>query len=373
MIAGRSTSPAAEAAVAAAADLSASPRRPGSARRRAAFAGLIVAALGLFFAELALGTVRIPPGDLVGALFGRPLAKPAWVSILWDLRLPRAITAALGGAGLAVAGLALQTMFRNPLAGPWALGATAGAQVGVALLVVVSGGVAGGLFDLLRPIESLSLAAAAAVGAAAVLALVLVLARKVGAVTLLVVGLLLGYAGEGLASLALHFTDETRAKVFASWNDGSFGNVGQGQLGVLAVSVLVGLALAFASAKPLDALLLGDNYARSLGVETVRVRRVLLAATLLLAASTTAFCGVVIFLDLAVPHLARGLFATARHRVLIPATALLGAALALAADLVVHLAWDRHFLHLNAVLAMVGAPVVLAVILRARRGTRIEG
>lgn len=344
----------------------------GDAARRFGIAGLALGVAVLFLLELMIGSVRIPLREVLSMLAGGEAARAAWETILFDLRLPRALTAMVAGAALASGGLLLQTLFRNPLAGPWVLGITAGAQLGVAVFVALGSALAATLLPAVPLPGSFSIAAAASLGAGAILALVLTLARRVSAVTLLIVGLMFGYASQGLVSVVLHFTDETRARVYAHWSDGSFGGVTWEHLRVLGPVGLAGLALAFALAKPLNAFLLGETYARSLGVDVTRARLAILTGAVVLSGTTAAYCGVVIFLDLAVPHLCRGLFRTSDHRLLVPAVALAGALLALAADLFVHLPWERHFLHLNAVNALVGVPVVLWVILRQRSRGALE-
>lgn len=329
---------------------------------------LLVLVLGLI--ELSWGTVAIPPGELLDLLLNGNTSKPTWDVIVLELRLPRAIAAALGGAALALGGLLLQTLFRNPLAGPWALGITAGAQLGVALVAataaLVGGSALATALTYFSFFSELSLAVGAGGGAAAMLLLIAALARRTSAVTLLVVGLMAGFLAQGLVGVLLHFTTENQAKVFSTWSDGSFGGVTAAKLAILAPLVLAGLVLAFLLIKSLNALLLGERYAMSLGLRVQRVRQLVLFTVVCLAGSVTAYCGPVLFLDLAVPHLCRGLFRSADHRVLVPGVALLGAALALAADLIVHLPWQHHFLHLNAVNALIGAPVVIWVVLRQR-------
>lgn len=326
--------------------------------RLAALGALALAAAACIVLELVVGSVAIPFAQLVGVVTGE--APETVRRIVLDLRLPRALTAAAAGASLAVAGLVMQTLFRNPLAGPWVLGVVAGARLGVAVAVVAAGaglGMIGG---------ATSLAVAAVAGSMAVLGAVVALSRRVDTVTLLVLGLLLGFVADGLVSVVLHFTHQVQLKVFASWVDGSFARTTWSEVAVLVPVALAALLAAALLAKHLDALLLGEGHARSLGTPIEPVRRAVLGMTALAAGVVTAFCGPVVFLGIAVPHLARGLFQTSSHRLLVPATALTGAALALAADLVVHLPWDEHFLHLNAVNALVGAPVVAWVVLRAK-------
>lgn len=347
-----------------------SPGRPSRLRVALVFPVLAVLFVVLFAAELALGTVSIPLAEIVTILLGGESSQEIWRVIVLELRLPRAITACLAGTALALGGLTLQTLFRNPLAGPWALGITAGAQLGVAM-VAVAGAVAGSIglavaLSRLGVLADLSLAAGAFAGATAMLMAVVALSRRVNAVTLLIAGLMFGFLAQGLVAVLLHFTTENQVEVYENWNDGSFGGVTPDKLVVLAPAVALGLFLIGASIKPLNALLLGERYARSLGVRIRRTRNTALFAVVCLAGSVTAYCGPILFLDLAVPHLCRGLFRTTDHRILVPAVALVGSTVALAADLIVHLPWRQHFLHLNAVNALIGAPVVLWVLLRRR-------
>lgn len=331
------------------------------------FAALAASVFGVFVLELAIGAVRIPVGDVVSFLFGGATEVPAWSTILRELRLPRALTAVMGGAALGAAGLQLQTLFRNPLAGPWALGITAGAQFGVALVVATGSVVGSTVLADLAFVSDLGIVVGAFLGAGAVTAVIAAVSRRVSTITLLVLGLMLGFFAQGMVSVVLHFTTETQGRVFASWNDGSFAGVQWADFPVLVPFVVIGLVSALATVKPLNALLLGERYAATLGVPVGRARLVALVGSVVLAAPVTAYCGPVLFIGLIVPHLARGVMNTSDHRVLMPAAILMGALLGLSADLVVHLPWERHFLHLNAVNALIGAPVVIAVVLRNRQ------
>ncbi len=334
--------------------------------RPLAFAMLLAGVVGLFLLELMIGSVAIPLREILVMLVGGTATETAWATILYELRLPRAITALAGGAALGAAGLQLQTLFRNPLAGPWALGITAGAQLGVAL-VVVTGSVVGSAFlERFVFLSNLSLVAGAGLGATLVLVVIASVSRRVSTITLLIMGLMLGFLAQGLVSLVLHFTNETQGKVFASWNDGSFAGVHWEHFPFLLPMIAIGIVGALLLVKPLNALLLGEQYAATLGLSVDRARTMALTSAVLLAAPITAYCGPILFVGLIVPHLSRGLFNTSDHRILMPAVLLMGAMLALGADLFVHLPWERHFLHLNAVNALIGAPVVIWVILRNR-------
>lgn len=320
---------------------------------------LIVLATAIF--ALGWGMISVPPGELIAALMGG--GEPGNVQIVRELRLPRVATAIIAGGALGIGGVLMQALFRNPMADAWSLGLTAGGQLGVALLVTAaafSGPVA---IEFLRSFEGLSITAGAMLGIGVFALAMASLARRVGTVTLLVVGLMLGFTVQGIVSVVIHFANRVGGRVFSGWNDGNFASVTAADLPMLLVPVLAGVVLALVNAKPLTALLLGETYARSLGTDVTRLRRLTLAAVVLLVAPVTAYCGPVTFVGLIVPHLARAIAGTARILPLMPLAALGGALLALAADLVVHAPWEQHFLHLNAVLALVGAPVVIALLI----------
>jgi iron complex transport system permease protein len=328
---------------------------------------LLFLALVLAFAlDLALGSVRIPLGQIFSILFGGGAEKESWEQIIVNYRLPRALTALCGGAGLAVAGLQMQTLFRNPLAGPFVLGINAGASLGVAAAVLAAGGLAGaGLISGLGLFGSLGAVVSAALGAALVFGLIVIVSRRVESnMTLLILGLMFGHIAGAAVSVLLHFSAAEQIRVFVTWTFGSFAGVGWDQLRVLAPATLIGLAAAFLLVKPLNALLLGEAYARSMGLTVGRARLAILAGTSLLAGAITAFCGPIAFLGVAVPHLCRGLLDSSDHRLLVPATVLAGGGLALAADLVAQLPGSQAVLPLNAVTSLIGAPVIIWVILQ---------
>lgn len=333
---------------------------------------LAIGVIFFFLLELGIGSVHIPISGVVAALFGLENANDTWIKIINELRLPRTIAAGIGGAALGVAGLQLQTLFRNPLADPWALGLTAGSQLGVALVVTTASVVGSSFLENFAFLGNLSIVAGASLGCILVLLLMVSVSRYVSTITLLIFGLMLGYFAQGLISVILHFTNQSQSKIYSGWNDGSFAGVYWEHFPILLPLVILGLASGWILAKPLNALLLGENYARSLGMSVSRTRIAALASAVLLAAPVTAYCGPVLFLGLIIPHLARGLFSTSDHKILMPAVMLLGAVIALAADLLVHLPWERHFLHLNAVNAVIGAPVVMWVILKNKRMRSFE-
>ena len=339
---------------------------PRASARPLFFVILLIAPLALFVMILMIGSIPIPAAEAFRFLFGLELESATSATILWELRLPRAITALVCGAALGAAGLQLQTLFRNPLAGPWALGLTGGAQLGVALVVATGAVVSSATLERLAFLSELGIVAGAVLGAGAVAIMVAGISRHVSTMTLLIVGLMLGYLAEGLVSIVLHFTTEVQGRVFASWNNGSFAGVQWQHFPILLPCLIAGLMLALGLVKPLNALLLGERYASSLGLPVNRARLIVLTGAVLLAAPVTAYCGPVLFVGIIVPHMARGLLNSSDHRLLMPAAMLLGATLCLAADLFVHLPWERHFLHLNAVNAAVGAPFVIWLLMRNR-------
>ena len=348
----------------------AKPRRSRASKLPAGAARFFILGLslaGLFLLSLAAGSVSIPLLDVVTILLGGQGARATWASIILNFRLPETLTAILAGAGLGISGLLMQTLFRNPLADPYVLGVSSGASLGVALVVLASGAIGTSLLAGMGPVGDLGVAAAASLGAALLMLVILWTARRVSSsLTLLILGLLFGYLTSALVSLLLHFSIPERIQAYITWTFGSFGGVTWSQLRVLAPATLAGLASAFWLSKPLNALLLGEFYAQSMGVDVRRTRLAIIATTALLAGTITAFCGPIAFIGIAIPHVCRGLFSTADHRVLAPATILVGAIVALTAAFIARVPGSNVVLPLNAVTALIGAPAVIWVILRAR-------
>jgi iron complex transport system permease protein len=332
-------------------------------------AALALAAALLFVVDLALGSVRIPLSGVMDALLGSS-SDSAWTSIVLVFRLPKALTALAAGAALAVSGLILQTVFRNPLAGPDSLGIGAGASVGVALVVLTAGSAGGSAFLSglgLAGYAILSIAASA--GAFLVLLLILLFARRVeNGVTLLIVGLLVGYFAGSLVSLLVYFGSPQKVQVYLGWTYGSFSSVTARQLPVLLAAVAIGLALTARASKPLNALIMGDRFAESLGVRVKSTRTRVLLAAALLAGAATAFCGPIAFLGIAAPQAARRALRSSDHAVLIPGAALLGSIFALAADIASQTPGNGAILPINPLLALIGAPIILSLFLRGSRG-----
>lgn len=345
---------------------------PPLGMRRGAWLVLLALVAAAFVASLALGAVRIPPDEVLRILTGGQASKDTWQTIVLTFRLPKALTALLAGAALSVAGLQMQTLFRNPLADPFVLGISSGASLGVALMVLGGAAVSASVFGRTALFGEFGLVAAAALGAAAVFVVVLTIARRVqSVVTLLVLGLMIGYLTGAMVSLLLYFSIPEQVAAYVNWTFGSFGGVTWQQMRAFAPAVLIGLVAALGSVKPLNALLLGEGYARSMGVNVRVARWWVTASASLLAGAVTAFCGPIGFLGVAVPHLCRALFATNDHRVLMPAVILLGGALALTFDLIAQMPGARFTLPINVVTAALGAPIVLWVILRKQSFGRV--
>jgi len=329
---------------------------------------LLMLVLLAFSASLAFGSVSIPLPQVVHILLGGAPTRASWADILFQFRLPKALTALLVGAALSAAGLQMQTLFRNPLADPFILGVSSGASLGVAL-VLLGGGIHSNLSFIasLSILGSFTLAAAASLGAGLVLVAVLFLARRVqNTLILLVSGLMFGYLANAVVSLLIYFSQPERVQAMSLWAAGSFGGLTWTHMPVFVSMLLMGFLLAVAMIKPLNALLLGEEYARSLGLNVRRARIWIILSASLLAGASTAFCGPIWFIGVAVPHLARSLFRTADHRLLMPAVVLLGAGLALLADLLAQMPGSQRVLPLNVVMSLFGVPIVLWIILRPR-------
>ncbi|MBK8021012.1 MAG: iron ABC transporter permease [Chloroflexi bacterium] len=329
--------------------------------------GLIALLALLFLLSLAMGSVAIPLDDVVRILVGQAPAKSVWINIVVNFRLPQALTAILAGSALGIGGLLMQTFFRNPLADPYILGVSSGASLGVALVVLTVGTVTTTLLTGLGLMGDLALAAAASLGSGLVMVAVLALARRVASgMTLLILGLLVGYLTSAAVSLLLYFSIPERIQAYISWTFGSFSGVTWDQLMVMTPIVSAALVASFLLSKPLNALLLGEQYAASMGVNLLRTRYAILLTTAVLAGTITAFCGPIGFIGIAIPHLCRGLFGTSDHRLLVPLTILLGAIVALVASIIADVPGSTVVLPLNAVTSLIGAPAVIWVILSRR-------
>lgn len=321
------------------------------------FVVLTLLTVALFAVDLAVGSVAIPLREVWASLTGGEVAAST-AKIVRSIRLLKAVVALLAGAALAVSGLQMQTLFRNPLAGPYVLGISSGASFGVALLLLGAPMLGLGGSTLL---SSFGMAGAAWVGAAIILTLVAVLSRRIKDImVILILGMMCSSGIDAVVQILQYLSSEGALKSFVIWTMGSLGDVTTPQLALLAVAVVIGLVLAVAVIKPLNLLLLGEQYARTMGLNIHRTRRLVFLSTTLLAGTVTAFCGPVGFIGLAVPHLARMLFREADHRVLIPAAALTGSCVLLLCDIVSK--WLT--LPINTVTALMGIPIVVWVVLR---------
>ena len=323
------------------------------------FTALALLTVALFTADLLVGSVAVAPADIWAALTGGD-CDPAIRDIILRIRLLKAVTALLAGAALAASGLQMQTLFRNPLAGPYVLGISSGAGLGVALFLLVAPllGVSAHSF-----VQSLGIAGAAWLGAALVLLVVMAVSRRIKDImVILILGMMFGSGISSVVEILQYLSSEAALKSFVIWTMGSLGDVTGGNLALMLPVVAAGLVLSVAAIKPLNLLLLGENYARTMGLNVQRTRTLLFLSTVLLAGTVTAFCGPVGFIGLAVPHLARMLFASADHRVLMPGSMLAGAALLLVCDLIS----KTLALPINTVTALMGIPVVIIVVVRNR-------
>ena len=319
-----------------------------------------------FFINISLGTVSIPVKEVFSSLFGGEAIKSSWQFIILEYRLPKAITAILVGGGLAVSGLIMQTLFRNPLAGPFVLGLSSGASLGVALLILGAGVFSGTLGGLL--LGPWSLVIASALGSFLVLLAVLAVTFKVkDTMTILIIGLMFGSVTSAVVSVLSYFSNAEQLQQFVFWSFGTLGNVSWNGILILSICVLIGLLICLSSIKSLNALLLGENYAKSMGVNLKKVTLLIIVATSLLAGGITAFAGPIAFVGLAVPHLTRQYFTTSNHFILLPAVFLSGAILMLFCDTVAQLPFSNFTLPINAITSLFGAPVVIWLLVRKRK------
>lgn len=329
---------------------------------------LIVSIIVFLVLNLLLGTVKIPVGDVIDILIGAKSDNRIWTNIVIKSRLPQSLTAMMAGAGLGVSGLLMQTVFRNPLAGPSVLGISSGASLGVACVVLLSGSIGGVALSKLGVIGEVTITLSAIIGSLLIMALIAFVAQKVrGNVTLLIMGVMIGYIANAIIGVLKFFSAEEDIRAYVIWGLGSFSRVSGGQTWVFIVLMLIILPSAFFLIKTLNLLLLGDSYARNLGLNIKRARLLVIGCSGILVAVVTAYCGPIVFLGLAVPHICRGLFHTSNHATILPASLLGGASLALLCNLIARLPGFEGALPVNSVTALVGAPVVMWVLFNKRR------
>ncbi|SFO64695.1 iron ABC transporter permease [Prevotella sp. tf2-5] len=329
---------------------------------------LLLSILLLFVLNLLLGTVKIPVSDVVATLMGSQEVSEIHRNIIWSSRVPQALTAMVAGAGLAVSGLQMQTVFRNPLAGPSVLGISNGASLGVACVVLMSGSLGGVALSRLGYIGDVAMSVAAIVGSLAVMALILYVSQKVkGNVTLLIIGVMIGYLATAVIGVLKFFSAEEDIKAYVVWGLGSFSRVSGNQMVLFVVLMAILLPMSMLLVKTMNLLLLGDGYARNLGLNIRRARMLVILCSGVLVAIVTAYCGPIMFIGLAVPHLCRAIFRSSDHRILMPGTLLAGAALALLCNLIARMPGFEGALPVNSVTALVGAPVIASVLFRRRQ------
>ncbi len=326
---------------------------------------LLLSVIVFFVLNLLLGTVLIPVSGVLRILMGDESVSEIWYNIIWSSRVPQALTATVAGAGLAVSGLQMQTVFRNPLAGPSVLGISNGASLGVAMVVLMSGSLGGVALSRLGYLGDAAMSVAAIVGALAVMALILYVSQKVkGNVTLLIIGVMIGYLATAVIGVLKFFSAEEDVKAYVVWGLGSFARVSGDQMMLFVTLMTILLPLSMLLSKTMNILLLGDYYASNLGLNLRRARLSVIGCSGILVAIVTAYCGPIMFIGMAVPHLCRALFQSSDHRVLMPATMLLGASLALVCNLVARMPGFEGALPVNSVTALIGAPIIASVIFR---------
>lgn len=321
-----------------------------------------------FLLNLLLGSVSIPFQEVWQILWGNSHGNEIWYNIIWKSRIPQALTALVAGAGLSVSGLQMQTVFRNPLAGPSVLGISSGASMGVAFVVLLSGTLGGVALSKIGIMGEIALTLSAIIGSLSVMALIIFVSQKVkGNVTLLIIGVMVGYVANAVIGVLKYFSVEEDIRAYVIWGLGSFARVSGNQMTLFVSIMLVLLPVSFLLVKTLNLLLLGDAYARNLGLNIKRARLQVITCSGVLVAIVTAYCGPIIFLGLAVPHLCRSLFRTSDHRILMPASLLMGGAMALVCNLIARMPGFEGALPVNSVTALVGAPVVISVLFNKRR------
>ncbi|AUC15575.1 iron ABC transporter [Tenacibaculum sp. SZ-18] len=338
--------------------------KQNSYTRHFIFLGITLISMGLF--NISIGSVDIPIPEIFKTLFGQTPSKSSWETIIINYRLPKTITAILVGSGLSVSGLLMQTLFRNPLAGPFVLGISSGASLGVAIFLLGTG-LLGGIFSF-SAFLNWGLPFASSVGAFLVLLAVIIAANKVrNTMSILIIGLMFGSLASALISILSYFSEAEQIKQFVFWGFGSLGNLTWNEIliffGVFVISA-VGI---FFSIKPLNSFLLGENYAKSLGINTKKSRNIILIVTSLLTGVITAFCGPIAFIGLAVPHITKLIFKTSNHKILIPSVSLLGGIILLICDSIAQLPHSEFTLPINAITSLFGAPVVIWLLVRKKK------
>jgi iron complex transport system permease protein len=339
--------------------------RPSVSRAKTICVSFLMLIVILVLLEMTIGIVQIPLSAILRFFQAGATGEASWDRILWTVRMPRLVSALASGSALGVCGVLLQTLFRNPLADPYVMGTVHGARLGVAVLLAVTG-VIGPAFGGTDLWGSIGLPAAAVVGSGAVTMILALAAQRLQRAALLIFGLMLGFTCLALMDVALEFAGDSQAAVFRFWNHGSFNGATWDQLMVMLPALTAGVVLALSQVKPLNALVLGEDYAASMGVHVLRARVLGFVAASILAAIVTAYSGPIAFLGLVVAQISRVTLKTGDHRRLLPAALLLGAVLSLTADFISHLPWKGEPPHLDMLLGVIGAPVIMWSLLRKK-------
>lgn len=330
------------------------------------FSILVFMLFTAFLVNLSMGSVSIPLNEIFSVFMGNGASKETWAYILLDYRLPKAITAMLAGGGLAISGLLMQTLFRNPLAGPFVLGLSSGASLGVAILILGASAF-GGIFGTML-LSQWSLVLASGLGSFLVLLAVLAVTFRIkDTMAILIIGLMFGSVTTAIVSVLSYFSNAEQLQQYIFWSFGSLGNQSWQGVAILSICFTAGLLLSIASSKSLNALLLGENYAKSMGLHVKKTTFIIILATSILAGGITAFVGPIAFVGLAVPHLIRQFYKTSNHLILLPAVLLCGSLLMLVCDTVAQLPFSEFTLPINAITSLIGAPVVIWLLVRKRK------
>lgn len=327
---------------------------------------LLIAMVFLFLVNVSLGSVAIPLKEIANGLFAKPMIKESWEIILWNFRIPKAITAVLVGIGLSISGLLMQTLFRNPLAGPYVLGLSSGASLGVAFIILGTGFLPISMATFF--LSNYGLVIASSLGSFFVLLAVLLVSQQLkDTMAILIVGLMFGSFTSAIVYVLSYFTSAEKLQKFTFWSMGSISNLSWNEISLLTLFVGIGIGISFMVIKPLNALLLGEKYAQSIGINYKKTRLIIIIATSILAGSITAFAGPIAFIGLAVPHIAKLLFQTSNHFVLFWSTLLLGAIVMLCCDTIAQVPGNDITLPINAITSVMGAPVVIWLLVRKKR------
>lgn len=339
---------------------------PNRKKHNILFLGLTIILVIGFFTNISLGSVSIPLKDVFNSLIGSNVDRETWQHIIQNYRLPKAITAILVGSGLGISGLLMQTLFRNPLAGPFVLGISSGASLGVALIILGTG-LFGGIWAAAIT-SKWSIVIAASLGSFLVLLAVMVVSLKVrDTMAILIIGLMFSSITAAIVSILSYFGSADQLQQYIFWGFGSLGNLTWNEILIFVIIYAIGSCLSVLSIKPLNSLLLGENYAKSLGLNIKTNRLTIIIATSLLAGTITAFAGPIAFIGLAIPHMARQIFNTSNHKVLLPAVFLFGAIVMLICDSIAQLPSTEFTLPINAITSLVGAPVVIWLLVKKQK------